>query len=167
MPSQKGVSEAPMTHKEFVSYFREELFIPDLKATTKDGALEEIVAHLVEKRRVRSGNIVLEALKKRESLGSTGIGKSLAIPHGRTTVTGELTVIYARSKEGIPWEAVDHKPVHFVFLILAPHQERENHYLPLLGKVVEFARDANVRKKLLKTDTHEDFLAVLDKAKEK
>lgn len=154
-----------MTHKEFVSFFQEDLFVPELRATTKDAALEEMVRTLVEKRRVKSGGVVLEALKQRESLGSTGIGKSLAIPHGRTTVVSSLTVLYARSVEGIPWDSPDEKPVHFVFLILAPHQERENHYLPLLGKIVEFAREATVRRKLLKVDTHQGLLEVLESAK--
>src|SRR5260370_784036 len=90
-----------MTQKEFVSYFQEDLLILDLQATTKAAAIEEIVAHLVDRKRVRNGTIVLEALKKRESLGSTGIGKSLAIPHGRTTVTNNLTVVFARSVAGI------------------------------------------------------------------
>ncbi len=154
-----------MTHKEFVSYFAEDLFIPDLKAQDKTIALEQLVDHLVEKKRIKSGKIVLEALKKRESLGSTGIGKSLAVPHGRTTVTNSLTVLYARSVKGIPWDSLDGKPVHFVVLILAPHQEKDNHYLPLLGKVVEFARDANVRRKLMKVDTHAGLLEVLNKTK--
>jgi mannitol/fructose-specific phosphotransferase system IIA component (Ntr-type) len=154
-----------MTHKEFVSYFAEDLFIPDLKALDKTIALEQLVDHLVEKKRVKNGKIVLEALKKRESLGSTGIGKSLAVPHGRTTVTGSLTVLYARSVKGIPWDSLDGKPVHFVVLILAPHQEKDNHYLPLLGKVVEFARDATVRRKLMQVDTHAGLLEVLTKTK--
>jgi len=154
-----------MTHKEFVSYFLEDLFIPNLKARDKMSALEELVDHLVEKKRIKNGNIVLEALRKRESLGSTGIGKSLAVPHGRTTVTSSLTVVYARSVEGVPWDSLDGKPVHFIVLILAPHQDKDNHYLPLLGKVVEFARDATVRRKLMKVDTHAGLLEILNKAK--
>ena len=156
-----------MTHKDFVSYFPADLFIPDLAAPSKDAALELLVGHLVERRRIRNGNVVLEALRKRESLGSTGIGKSLAIPHGRTTVTNELTVLYARSVEGVPWDSSDHKPAHFIFLILAPHQEKENHYLPLLGKIVEVARDAAVRRKLMKVDSHAGFIEVLDDARAK
>jgi fructose-specific phosphotransferase system IIA component len=151
-----------MNHQEFISYFHEDLFIPDLEAEDKDSALSMLVSHLVEKRRVKNGNSVLQALKKRESLGSTGIGKSLAVPHGRTTVTGALTVVFARSVEGIPWESLDKKPVHFIFLILAPHQEKENHYLPLLGKVAEFARDAATRRKLIKVDSHQAFLDILN-----
>jgi len=167
MEADKGLAVATMTQKEFVSYFQEDLFVPDLEAAGKEEALERLVAHLVEKKRVKSGHVVLEALKKRESLGSTGIGKALAVPPGRTTVTNALTVLYARSVEGIPWDSMDHKPVHFIFLILAPHQEKENHYLPLLGKIVEFARDAAVRRKLMKVNTHAGLLDVLDKAKEK
>lgn len=154
-----------MNHKEFISYFTEDLFIPDIKATDKQKALADLVDHLVEKKKVKNGKIVLEALRKRESLGSTGIGKSLAVPHGRTTVTNALTVLYARSEKGIPWESVDGKPVHFIVLILAPHQDKDNHYLPLLGKIVEYARDATVRRKLLKVDTHEGLLEVLNKSK--
>jgi mannitol/fructose-specific phosphotransferase system IIA component (Ntr-type) len=156
-----------MTHKEFVSYFQEDLFIPDLTAPDKDVALERLVDHLVEKKRITKRNALLETLRKRESLGSTGIGKNLAIPHGRTLLTNALTVVYARSIEGIRWDALDDKPVHFVFLIIAPHQDKDNHYLPFLGKVVEFARDANVRKRLLKVATHAEFLEVLDKVKAK
>ncbi len=99
-----------MTHKEFVSYFPEDLFIPNLVATDKAAALEILVNHLVEKKRIKNGKVVLEALKKRESLGSTGIGKNLAIPHGRTTVTSALTVVYARSVDGIRWDSLDGKP---------------------------------------------------------
>lgn len=154
-----------MTHEEFVSYFQEDLFIPNLDAKDKDTALGMLVDHLVEARRVKNGNIVLQALKKRESLGSTGIGKSLAVPHGRTTVTGSVTLVFARSVKGIEWESLDKKPVHFIFLVLAPHQEKENHYLPLLGKVAEFARDAATRKKLLKVETHEELVKVLEETK--
>lgn len=166
MGATKSLADLSMTHKEFVAYFPEDLFVPNLEARDKNEALEKLVAHLVDRGRVKNGHVVVEALKKRESLGSTGIGKSLAVPHGRTTVTSALTVLYARAPEGIPWDSMDHKPVHFVFLILAPHQERENHYLPLLGKIVEFARDTEVRKKLKKADTHQAFLGILDRAKD-
>jgi PTS system nitrogen regulatory IIA component len=154
-----------MTHKEFISYFEEDLFIPDLQSSDKQSAIAELVDHLVAKKRVKNGNIVLEALRKRESLGSTGIGKHLAVPHGRTTVTTNLTVLFARSVEGVPWESLDGKPVHFIVLVLGPHQDKDNHYLPLLGKVVEFARDANTRKRLLKSDTHAALVDVLSGGK--
>src|SRR5262249_28744596 len=142
-----------MTNKELVSYLHTDLFIPDLKAKNKTDAIGRMVGHLVEKGRIRDGRIVLEALKTREKLGSTGIGKGVAIPHSRSTVTDSLTLLVARSAEGVEYSAIDEKPVHLFFMILAPHQEKSSEYLPLLGKLVEVTRDASVRKKLLKVET--------------
>ena len=154
-----------MTNKELISYLHPDLFIPDLKARNKMDAIGRMVSHLVEKGRVRDGKIVLEALKTREKLGSTGIGKGVAIPHSRSTVTDSLTLLFARSVEGIDFSAIDEKPVNLFFMILAPHQEKASEYLPLLGKLVEITRDANTRKKLLKVEDVTSIAEVLDKAK--
>ena len=154
-----------MTNKELISYLHPDLFIPDLKARNKMDAIGRMVGHLVEKGRVRDGKIVLEALKTREKLGSTGIGKGVAIPHSRSTVTDSLTLLFARSADGIDFSAIDEKPVNLFFMILAPHQEKASEYLPLLGKLVEITRDANIRKKLLKVEDVASIAEVLDKAK--
>ena len=126
-----------------------------------------MVGHLVERGRIRDGRIVLEALKTRERLGSTGIGKGVAIPHSRSTVTDSLTLLFARSVDGIDYTAIDEKPVHLLFMILAPHQEKASEYLPLLGKLVEVTRDANIRKKLLKVEDVAAIAEVFEKARSK
>lgn len=154
-----------MTNRDLVSYLQPDLFIPDLKARGKTDAISRMVAHLVQIRRIRDGRIVLEALKTRERLGSTGIGRGVAVPHSRSTVTECLTLLFARSVEGIEFNAIDDKPVHLFFMLLAPHQDRNNEYLPLLGKVVEVTRDANVRKKLLKVTSVEEMAAVFEKGR--
>ena len=154
-----------MTHKELISYLDADLFIPDLKAKNKIDAMGKMVAHLVEKSRIRDGRIVLEALKTREKLGSTGIGKGIAIPHSRSTVTDSLTLLFARSVEGVDYDAIDEKQVHLFFMILAPHQEKSSEYLPLLGKLVEVTKDAGVRKKLLKVDDIAAIAEAFEKGK--
>jgi len=156
-----------MTNKELVAYLHPDLFIPELKARTKMDAIGRMVGHLVDKGRIRDGRIVLEALKTREKLGSTGIGKGVAIPHSRSTVTDSLTLLFARSTEGIDYSAIDEKPVHLFFMILAPHQEKSSEYLPLLGKLVEITRDVNVRKRLLKVEDVASIAEILDKARAK
>ncbi|HZC82108.1 MAG TPA: PTS sugar transporter subunit IIA, partial [Nitrospiraceae bacterium] len=113
------------------------------------------------------GKIVLEALKTRERLGSTGIGKGVAIPHSRSTVTDALTLLFARSVEGVEYNAVDEKPVHLFFMILAPHKEKSSEYLPLLGKLVEITRDVNIRKKLLKVDDVAEVAEAFEKVRAK
>ena len=167
MHSAEAKPSPSMTNKEFLAYLHPDLFIPELKARTKIDAIGRMVTHLVEKGRIRDGRIVLEALKTREKLGSTGIGKGVAIPHSRSTVTDSVTLLFARSTEGIDYSAVDEKPVHLLFMILAPHQEKTSEYLPLLGKLVEITRDANVRKRLLKVEDVASIAEVLDKARAK
>lgn len=156
-----------MTNKELLSYLHPDLFISDLKAKNKVDAIQKMVAHLVEKNRLRDGRIILEALKTREKLGSTGIGKGVAVPHSRSTVTTSLTLLFARSLDGIDYDAIDDKPVQLLFMILAPHQEQQSEYLPLLGKLVEVTRDANVRKRLLKIAEFSQIAEALEKGKAK
>jgi len=165
-PAEYGQVYA-MTNKELISYLHPELFIPDLKARNKIDAIQKMVAHLVDTGRLRDGRIVLEALKTREKLGSTGIGKGVAIPHSRSTVTRSLTLLFARSVDGVEYDAIDKKPVHLFFMILAPHQEKTSEYLPLLGKLVEVTKDAALRRKLLKVDSVEAIAEAFTKAKTK
>ncbi|HKY30977.1 MAG TPA: PTS sugar transporter subunit IIA [Candidatus Polarisedimenticolia bacterium] len=153
-----------MTNQELVSFLQPDLFIPDLKARGKADAIQKMVSHLVEKRRIRDGRIVLEALKTREKLGSTGIGKGIAVPHSRSTVTNALTLLFARSVDGVDYAAIDDKPVHLFFMILAPHQEKNSEYLPLLGKLVEVTRDAAVRRRLLKAGGMTEVIEALERA---
>jgi fructose-specific phosphotransferase system IIA component len=151
-----------MTIKELLSFLQPELFISDLSSGDKATTLQRLVEHLKESGRISSDKVVLNALMTRENMGSTGIGKGIAIPHSRTLVANRLTVLAARSHEGIDFDSMDGKPVHLVFLILAPPQEKNNQYLPLLGRLVETLRDAGVRKKLLAATDYKEFIEVLE-----
>ena len=153
-----------MTNNDLLSHLHPDLFIPDLKARSKNDAIQKMVAHLVRTKRISNSKIVLEALKTREKLGSTGIGKGIAIPHSRSTVTNTLTLLFARSTKGIEFNAVDKKPVHLLFMILAPHKEKNNEYLPLLGRLVEVTKDATVRRRLLKAPDFDAIPAALMKS---
>lgn len=132
-----------------LDFFEESLFIPELKTTAKDTALKEMVDSLTAIDRIKDGDILLDMLRQREVLGSTGIGRGVAVPHGRSLAIGRLTIVFARSTAGIDYEAMDGKPVHLLFLTVAPPQERSNLYLPVLGKIVEMVKSARVRKQLL------------------
>ena len=101
-------------------------------------------------------------LKRRESLGSTGIGKGIAIPHGRSLAVNEVRVLFARSTAGVDFEAMDGKPAHLFFLIVAPPQDKRNEYLPLLGRIVELVKEKKLRDKLLACETFEDLSDLLE-----
>src|SRR5258708_12810457 len=74
-------------------------------------------------------------LKRRETRGSTGIGQNIAIPHCRALAVNSLRVAFGRKLEGIDFNAIDGKPVHYFFLIVAPPLEVSNQYLPVPPKI--------------------------------
>ena len=86
-----------MQKTDITKHFRKALFITELKATSKDQVLEELLDCFVEEKVIKSRDLALEMLKKRETLGSTGIGKGIAIPHGRTTAAGEVIIAFGKS----------------------------------------------------------------------
>ena len=142
-----------------------ELFTPEsvkltLQSEAKDDILKELIEllHLDEK----SEAILFKTLKRRENLGSTGIGKGIAIPHCRSLVVNELRLAYGRKPEGVEFNAIDDAPVHNFFLIVAPPLEVSNQYLPVLGKVAQFAKDPDIPKKLSDLSDPSEFLALLE-----
>ena len=132
----------------------------DLEAESKDDLLKELVAlmGLDEK----SEAILFKTLKRRENLGSTGIGKGIAIPHCRSLMANRLRLAYGRKKGGMDFNAIDSAPVHNFFLIVAPPLEVSNQYLPVLGKIAQFAKDPEVPALLKGLDSAEGFLQLLE-----
>jgi len=141
-------------------FFREDAISLDLQADTKDEVLRELIGLL----RVddATAGILFKMLKRRENLGSTGIGRGIAVPHCRSVVVDQLRVAYGRHRAGIDFKAVDDRPVHHFFLIVAPPIEISNQYLPVLGKVAQLAREPDVPDRLMALQTPEEFLALLD-----
>mgnify|MGYP000097261832 FL=1 len=109
-----------------------------MKAKNKDEALEELVDLL--KLPQNSKNIILEALKKREVIGSTGIGRGIAIPHTRSTIVNDVYLAIGVSKEGIDFQSVDNQPVRLFFLLVAPPNDPGTTYLIVLGKIAQIAK---------------------------
>ena len=134
----------------------------DLAAADKESALKELVAllHLDSE----AEEILYRLLKKRETLGSTGIGKRVAIPHCRSLVVDRLRVAYGRKPGGLDFKAIDERPVHHMFLIVAPPVEISNQYLPVLGKIAQFCKNPQTLSKLDEIETQEEFFQVLQRA---
>jgi len=147
-----------------LQYFSPALFRRELRAQTKTDALRELVDVVAAGGGVRDAGLLLDMLERRESLGSTGIGKGVAIPHGRSLAVVSLKVAFAVSREGIDFDAVDGKPAKLFFLIVAPPQDKRNEYLPLLGKIAELVQDAKVRQRLAKVESFEQLQAVMEES---
>jgi fructose-specific phosphotransferase system IIA component len=150
-----------MENHELSSLFEENLFIPSLEARSREEALTELVDLLASQNKIKDKEILLEMLRQRESLGSTGIGKGIAIPHGRTLAAPQLVIVFGKSDRGIQFDAIDKKLVHLIFMIVAPYQDRQNLYLVVLGKLAELLRKKKVRDGLLNISTFEEFKDII------
>ncbi len=144
-------------------FFSEDAVKLHLTSTTKDAVLKELVGlfRLDEKSEAQ----LYRMLKRRETLGSTGIGLGIAIPHCRSTVVSRLRVAFGRRPEGVDYKAIDDKAVRFFFLIVAPPLEVSNQYLPVLGKLAQFAKEADVPERLAGLSTPKDLIKLLDEKK--
>jgi mannitol/fructose-specific phosphotransferase system IIA component (Ntr-type) len=140
--------------------FTAEVVTLNIEADNKDDILKELITllDLDEK----SEGILFKTLKRRENLGSTGIGKGIAIPHCRSLVVNRLRLAYGRKPEGIDFKAIDGAPAFNFFLIVAPPLEVSNQYLPVLGKIAQFAKDAEVPTRLQEIQSAEEFLDLLE-----
>jgi PTS system nitrogen regulatory IIA component len=132
----------------------------DLQAADKDSVLDELVRLLgVDP---RAGETLLRVLQRRESLGSTGMGRGIAIPHGRSLVANRLRLAYGQSRKGVEFHAIDGRPVHHLFLIVAPPLEISNQYLPVLGRIAQFAKEPDVPDRLTGLTRADDFFRLLE-----
>lgn len=132
----------------------------DVQSTTKDEVLKELIRSLGLDEKAEA--VLYKTLKRRENLGSTGIGKGIAIPHCRSLVVNRLRLAYGRKRDGVEFKAIDGSPVHNFFLIVAPPLEVSNQYLPVLGKIAQFAKDPDVPARLAEIETPEEFLELLE-----
>jgi mannitol/fructose-specific phosphotransferase system IIA component (Ntr-type) len=145
---------------ELREFFSEEAVQLELQGASKDEVLKELIGLL--KLDEKSQGMLYKMLKRRENLGSTGIGRSIAIPHCRSLVVSKLRVAFGRKKAGIDFRAIDEKPVHFFFLIVAPPLEVSNQYLPVLGKIAQFSKEPDVPQRLMNLAQPAEFLKLLE-----
>lgn len=141
-------------------YFDADAVNLDLTGKTKDDILRELVGLL--KLDDKNRDMLFKMLQRREALGSTGIGRGIAIPHARSLVVNRLRVAFGRQSAGVDYKSIDEKPAFLFFLIVAPPLEVSNQYLPVLGKIAQFAKDEDVPKKLLAIAKPEEFLKLLE-----
>ncbi len=132
----------------------------DLESETKDDILKEMVSLLSID--AEAERVLFKTIARRENLGSTGIGNGIAIPHCRSLLVSELHIAYGRKPSGVDFDAIDQELVYHFFVIVAPPLETSNHYLPVLGRVAQFAREPNVAGALMALVNPKGFLDLLN-----
>jgi mannitol/fructose-specific phosphotransferase system IIA component (Ntr-type) len=132
----------------------------ELRSDTKDLVLDELVSLL--RLDPRSTQQVSRLLKRRELQGSTGVGRGFAIPHCRSLALNRLRLAFGLHRGGIAFDSIDGRPAHVFFLIVAPPTEVSNQYLPVLGRIAQFAQMPDVPGRLLGFTDPQQLFALLE-----
>lgn len=136
--------------------------VPALEATTREAVIRELVEALHTAGQFSTANVddIVKAVLRREQLGSTGIGRNIAIPHSRHAAVSQLIGTLGISRQGIAFDSIDGEPVHVFVLLISP-QDRPGDHLRALENVVQTMRDESLVKALRQCTTREEMWSLI------
>jgi PTS system nitrogen regulatory IIA component len=139
--------------------------VPSLAATTKESVIREMVASLHNAGLFRGTDPedIVSAILKRELLGSTGIGRGVAIPHTKHNSVDRLVGTVALSPQGVTFDSLDGEPVHIFVLLISP-QDRPGDHLRALENVSRSLRDDGFLRLLRQANSREKIWGTLEQA---
>ena len=139
-----------------------EQIVPELKATNRWEAIDELIGNLVATGKIQAADrdAVTAAVKKRETSMSTGIGFGIGIPHASTDLIFEVVGSLGRSRGGVNFDALDNQPVKLVMLFLVPQGQFQKH-LHTLANIAKLLHKADFREALEKSPDANAMLAVI------
>jgi len=132
----------------------------NVQSSSKKRLLELISEDLARQSEQLSKRQIFESLIARERLGSTGLGKGVAIPHGRVKGSSNVQASFIRLKTPVPFEAIDGQPVDLLFCLAVPEDCSEDH-LKLLAQVAELFSDADLLRQLREAESSEQIIQLL------
>jgi PTS system nitrogen regulatory IIA component len=131
-----------------------------MQARTKPEVLRELSAALVRAHPHLQEDKLVEVLREREKLGSTGIGEGVAIPHGKLPGMTQLLATFGVSKQGLDFEAIDGKPTHLFFALVAPENSAGVH-LKALARISRLFKNPRFRAAILEAPSAADIHALI------
>ena len=145
-------------------FLSKEAINASLQATDKKGIIRELVDLLIAAKKIdeRDRTKLIQSLLERESLGSTGVGHGIGIPHGKLEGVRELVAAFGISQKGIDFESLDGESAYLFFLLVAPHDSAGPH-LKALARISRLLKDKFFRSTLRKAATPEEILDIIQK----
>ena len=144
---------------------RKDVMILDLKATSKEAAIDEMITSLVEHGVVTDFDTFKQGIMNREAQTSTGLGDGIAMPHSKNAAVKEATVLFAKSTAGVDYEALDGQPTYLFFMIAAPDGANDTH-LAALAELSKYLLKDGFADKLRHVSTADEVIATFDSAEE-
>jgi len=128
-------------------------------ATTKEGVIDELIKISNADGKIQDIINFKNALHKRETIMSTGIGYGVAIPHVKIKDIEEFFITICIHKKGIDWQSLDNKPAYLIFLIAGPENQQDK-YLRILAKITLVIKNPERREKLKECNTKYEVLEI-------
>ena len=141
------------------------MIIPRLTSQNKEDVLRELVQALSQVEKQLDVDRMLAILLERESLGSTGIGDGVAIPHGKSKDVKKLVGSFGKSLSGLDFQSMDAKPTHLFFLLVAPENSSGIH-LKALARISRLMKDQIFRKRLMEANSAEEIHSLFSEGDE-
>jgi PTS system nitrogen regulatory IIA component len=141
-------------------YLKPDDIIPELAAVSKNEVIEELAAMLAGHHDGLDREQLLEKILEREKLGSTGIGDGIAIPHAKLKAVGNIMVAFGRSGRGVDFNALDGKPVHILFLLVA-RDENFGAHLKLLARISRILKNPSFRNRLMEAGDSQSIYQII------
>jgi mannitol/fructose-specific phosphotransferase system IIA component (Ntr-type) len=140
-------------------------FVPQLASDDKEGVIRELVEALVRAKKVPRGNVtaVVDALLERERLGSTGIGKGIAVPHAKHRSVKEVVGTVGLSPQGVDFAALDGE-LAYVFFLLVSSPNDASHHLEALELIAQTLKHGTFCRFLRQCRTQQELVELLEEA---
>jgi len=150
---------------KFADFVCLEAISAELTALDKEGTIREMVQGLLDAGQVEADEFesIVKAILKREELGSTGIGRGIAVPHTKHPSVDRLVGTVAVSHEGVDFDSLDGEVVHLLFLLISP-PDRPGDHLRALENISRQLRDDTFCRFLKQSKTSEDIGQLLEEA---
>ena len=139
--------------------------ILDLKATSKEAAIDEMITSLVEHGVVTDFDTFKQGIMNREAQTSTGLGDGIAMPHSKNAAVKEATVLFAKSAAGVDYEALDGQPTYLFFMIAAPDGANDTH-LAALAELSKYLLKDGFADQLRQVTSADEVIATFNAAEE-
>lgn len=135
--------------------------IPELKATTKEEAIEELINLFANDERILNLADVKDSVMEREKIMSTGVGHGFGIPHCKTNKVTNIMAAFGKTKDPIDFEALDGNPVDLIFLLIGKDNLVAPH-IKLLSRISLLMNKDEVRQKLRDVKTTDEIFAIFE-----
>jgi len=146
---------------KIMEFLNKKAMTTNLKASDKEGVIRELVELLAKAGDIKNKEELIKALLTRESLGSTGIGQGIGIPHAKSSAVKSLVAAFGLSQKGVNFDSLDGEPAYIFFLLIAPEESAGPH-LKALARISRMLKDKYFREMLRKSKDEKEVLKIVE-----